>query len=269
MAVEKPTGCARFANISLDRYAHLWVDDEVEALHAEILTQVSSCEDLAHALRNRFFLESARRFFDRYPNGVLVNLAAGLSHHPLLLDESVTCIEVERSAVIELKREAFARWVKSGEIPAREIEWVGCDLNDPVAISKLAADFHRRFNGRPTYLLMEGLLFFLEHAAIDAIFREFACRLATGSQIGSVSYESWVTKTRPYRRLIEFFDRTLHERDAAYSIIEDDFYTALPGLQLIEKSDARQIVEEDPSLLGPVSDIDDMLIESLYVLERV
>lgn len=260
---------ARFASISLDQFAHLWVDDEIESLHAEILTHISNCEDLAHALRSRFFIQRTQRFFDAHPDGVFVNLAAGLSHYPLFLSKPVICIEVERPDVIDLKRKAFARWTDSGDIPSRAIEFITCDLDDSSAVSELANDLHRRLDSRPTYLLMEGLLFYLQRAAIDTIFDQIARRLPMGSRVGSVSFETWTTSTRPYQRLIEFFDRALHPQDAVYSVIDDDFYAALPGLRLIEKTNCAQMIGEEASLGLQREDIDEMLIESLYVLERI
>ncbi|MEM1370108.1 MAG: adenosine deaminase, partial [Cyanobacteria bacterium P01_H01_bin.15] len=95
---------SRKCRISKDRFAALWITEEIENWANKYVEKVGRTEILVHALRHRFFLECLQRFFDNTPNGAFINIGAGFTNYPYLITSQVDCCEIDTAVNINYKR---------------------------------------------------------------------------------------------------------------------------------------------------------------------
>lgn len=125
---------------------------------------------------DRLLAEAFRRGARR-----VVNLGAGLDARPyrLQLPPSLDWIEVDFPALISGKEKLLA-----GETPACPVRRIGLDLSDNGARRSLFAELAR--DGKPTVLLTEGLIAYLEPDKVTDLARDM--RAAAGFRFWIMDY---------------------------------------------------------------------------------
>ncbi|MBF0318367.1 MAG: class I SAM-dependent methyltransferase [Nitrospirae bacterium] len=101
---------ARLEALSGDIYAKLWVTEEAQRLWDEFSREVYPYDDVNLSLRHRFFLDHLRAFIGKYNNPLFVNVAAGLTSYPLLLDKPCRCVETDFPHVMDFKKDKILKW---------------------------------------------------------------------------------------------------------------------------------------------------------------
>ena len=117
----------------------------------------------------------------------IVLLGAGLDARAIRLDfpDDVTCYEVDRSSVHELK----TRLLKQAHLTARcERRVVVADLASSDWLAALQAQGWR--SDAPTCWIAEGLLIYLKPAPRDSLLRQLAAASAPGSRLGITATSS-------------------------------------------------------------------------------
>jgi O-methyltransferase involved in polyketide biosynthesis len=90
---------ARKVDVSQDIYAEHWVRpgsrERVRDLWDDFAREVYPHDDLELAVRNRYFFAHLLKLVHTSENPVFVNLGAGFTSYPFLLNQNIACIEVD------------------------------------------------------------------------------------------------------------------------------------------------------------------------------
>ncbi|SEL92483.1 Leucine carboxyl methyltransferase [Aquimarina amphilecti] len=254
-------------NISKDIYAKLWNNSKTEALIPSIMESVSKKEAILHSLRNRFFHESLQSFFDNNKGGTLINFGAGFSMYQFMLNDNVSTIEIDKKDIIEYKKSKINLWTKEGKLPKRNIQYLSLDFNldsEETMINSLK----KLITSQPTFIILEGVLFFLNQKITNKLFRVFKKIQNTNDIVGSVSYLPEIENTKVYKRLLNYFDSNNDTNDSFnHQTIPNSYYRNLDGYSLKKHIDEYNLSK----IYTPELDIKDknqILNENMYLLER-
>ncbi len=258
---------AMYPTVSLDKYARLWDIKKADKWVKKFVDEVSEKEPLTHSLRNRFFLEKIQQFIHENPTGVLVNFGAGLSMYPYLIDGLKEAVEIDYPNIVSFKKKHVAQWQSESKIPAIKTTYIGINY-EAGAKEKLRKKLIPAIAGRPCFILIEGVIFFLDQIIADELFALFGEVQKAGDQIGSVSYIPDIEKTAVFKRLIKFMKSTApSEEKFRYLNLSPDYYESLKNYRLVEHTDYCQTsARYAPEFT--LSDPDEILNEHLYILQR-
>jgi O-methyltransferase involved in polyketide biosynthesis len=176
-----------------------------------------------------------RSFCDRHPRAVVFNLACGLATNVerLGLDAQVTWIDADLPEVIDLRRRFFA------ETPHRHA--VEADLTDPSIFDRLFA----MAEGRPTLVLMEGVLYYLEPDDVRSVFE----RLGSAHERSGASCEIAFDMASPTGVLLSNANNTDTQRSGSEMKWGASGFEQLtawdPRLELLESSDHERFLPPD------------------------
>src|ERR1700720_912499 len=179
----------------------------------------------AVVLRSQWFAQTVRRFLEGHPDGMCINLGCGLD---LSFEEleavgegRFTWIDVDLPEVIAIRRQFFA------ETPRRRI--VAGDITDPQLFATIPWD-----SGRPAIVVAEGVLYFLQRAQVESLFRaqaEAADARRANLEIAfdyASPFGAWIVTRRPaHRQLGTTFQWTVHNPnelrrvDPRLEVVED------------------------------------------------
>jgi len=255
-------------SVSKDIYAKLWNNAKTEAIIPEILDSVSTDESILHSLRNRFFHESLQSFFSKNKGGVLINFGAGFSMYQFLLGADVHTIEIDKKDIIEYKKNQIEVWTEEGKLPERNTTYISFDFNHD-SEETMITELNRLINQQPIFIVLEGVLFFLDRKVTDKLFTVFKNIQSSGDVLGSVSYIPEIEHTDVYKRLLHYFDSHNNTNDSfAHQTIPTSYYTQIEGYRLVEHTDECKLSKlYTPNT--PLEDPNEILNEHLYLLERV
>lgn len=227
---------ARREDISQDTYARAWVTPEAEALWAELAAEVYPSDDVSSSLRNRFYLEHLRAFAARHDDPVFLGVASGFSDYPWLLGPEWRCVETDFPHIMAHKAARTAAWEADGSLPRRTVTFHGTDLARPDDVAALGSALPGWTAGRPTFVVMEGITYYLPKDSLDGLFAHFSAHLAPGSL---VAFEHWPpdAATWPvFARLEQYLTRRFGW-NVTYTLFDDAYVNALPGFEVMEATD--------------------------------
>lgn len=162
----------------------------------------------AVVLRSQWFGQTVRRFLERHPDGLCINLGCGLDASFEDLEEAgdgrFTWIDVDLPAVIAIRRRFFA------ESTRRRI--IAGDVTDSQLFASIPWD-----TGRPAIVVAEGVLFFLQRAQVESLFRAQADAADLRRAEVEIAFDyaspfgAWIVTRRPaHRQLGTTFSWTVH-----------------------------------------------------------
>lgn len=105
---------ARMVEISQDRYAKLWVSHTTQELWNDFADKVYAQDDRVVSLRTRYFLDHLNSFIGSFESPVFINIGAGFTSYPFLIQGSCKCIEIDYEHIIHYKRNRIANWQREG-----------------------------------------------------------------------------------------------------------------------------------------------------------
>ncbi len=227
---------ARQVALSGDTWAHLWVTPETQALWDELAREVYAHDDVSLSLRNRFYLTRLRAFVAAHPDPTFVNLGAGFTSYPQLVDARCHAVEVDLPAIVGAKQARVDAWVADGTLPRRRLDFFAADLMRPDDLARLATAL-RAWCAGPSFVLMEGLVYYLTRDVLAQVF----AMLAAAQQPGSiVAFEYWPTdaaRYAVYRRLGEYLARRFGRPDREYTLLDAAAVRAIAGYTVVATSD--------------------------------
>lgn len=257
---------ARQVALSGDEYAHLWVTPETQSLWDDLARAVYPHDDVSLALRNRFYLTRLRAFVAAHATPTFVNLGAGFTSYPQLVDARCRAVEIDLPGIVAHKRERTEAWVRAGTLPARSIEFFPADLMQPADLDRLATALAGWCAG-PSFVLMEGLVYYLSRAVLSRLF----ATLARVQQPGSLlAFEYWPTDAERYgvyRRLEAYLARRFGRATQGYTLLDATDVRAIAGYDVVETSDVAA-EERAHATTRVLQGIDDRLPIELVVLRR-
>lgn len=252
--------------VSKDRYAHLWSRPSIEDHANRYSASVSSYEPYAHCLRNRFFYDTVNQLMAQNSIEVLINFGCGFSMYPYLLEDSIHFIEIDKPDVVAYKKEMTTKWVKAGKLPHRNVSYVEADFN--LAQDYLYNQLITLKNGRKSFILLEGVLFFLGKQDTERLFDLFYKIQEPEEYLGSVSFIPQLEKQLVFKKLIDYVETNLEKNERfQFQTVSDDFYANLKGYELIDHQDTFSLsafYEPKRALYK-----EEVLNEHMYLLKKV
>ncbi len=252
--------------LSKDVHAHLWPTPRTKEYRKDYVTQVSAHEPFAHCLRNRFFLDYIARLTTDQGLDMLINFGCGFSMYPFLLPKTLEHIEIDMPNAIAFKKERIAHWQKTGVLPQRKITFLEADFNTDYA-AELKAKILGIKGTKRCFILLEGVLFFIDRTDTDVLFELFGQLQQEGDYLGSVSFPKEVEKSPAFKKLAAF---ALQRLDAnakfEYQTVEDYFYSTLDGYRLMEHEHTISLA----ALYVPEHSLKEaeVLNEHMYILKK-
>ena len=262
------TSAFRAANVELshDQYASLWLNENAQRWSQDYLDKVSTEEDSAHCLRNRYFMDRISALHAKGEIEVLINFGSGFSMYPYLLPETLINIEIDKPEVIEHKQNRTKEWQASTALPPRDIHYISVDFTTNFQ-GALREQLLKLIAGKSSFILLEGVLFFLEKKESDQLFEFFGSIQQTKGYVGSASFRPSLTKTTAWSSLMDYVGQeTTATEDTFRLTLEDDYYRARDGYQLKEVQDFFSLSAEYQH--QPKLEEDLILNECFYLLAR-
>ncbi len=260
---------ARQFPLSGDPYATLWVTKESEIWADEYAEKVGQTEILVHALRHRFFLKSLQQFLHKNPDGVFINIGAGFTNYPYLIDANIPCCEVDREVNVFFKQHKLAEFEQSVQLPKRNIHFLITDnLNNLESISHLALSLKEWVNHRPSFVLFEGVFFYLTFEAIKHFFKALVTLQQSGDRIGITCFRPEECNKLMFQRLVNYCHRDYQMRNFVPTTIAPQFYQQLDNYHLLQHHNYYQLADQYQSS-ETLSNPDEVLEEDVYLLEKI
>ena len=180
----------------------------------------------AVVLRSQWFGQTVRRFLESHPDGLCINLGCGLDasfeEMEAKGDGRFMWLDVDLPDVIAIRRRFFA------ENARRRI--IAGDITDSRLFASIPWD-----DGRPAIVVAEGVLFFLQRAQVESLFRaqaEAADARRANLEIAfdyASPFGAWIVTRRPaHRQLGTTFSWTVHSPSEVRSVD--------PRLEVVEDS---------------------------------
>ncbi len=254
-------------SLSKDYYSKLWNNKRTKIWVTDYLKEVSSEEAHAHCVRNRFFLEKIQQLIKEAKIDILINFGSGFSMYPFLLNESIEHIEIDKPDIIDYKKHKVSNWVQTGELPEREIHFLGVDFEEDYK-EELYTKIQKIKKNKRSFVLIEGVLFFLNKNQVDTLFGFFNEIQKQGDYLGSVSFNSTVKKTKAFLRLLNFFNERVSKTSKDdYLTLENNFYKEKSAYKIKEHKDYFMYSKELKSRINLKET--DILNENFYLLEKI
>jgi O-methyltransferase involved in polyketide biosynthesis len=221
-------------NISKDIYADLWVTHEAKSLWNNLAINVYPNDDLNISLRNRFYLEHLKKFIDENTDPVFVGIAAGFDNYPFLVGDNCTFIELDLPNIIKFKKNSVTRWMKEKKLPSRNITYLPIDLNQQEQRLILKEKLSQLIAGRPSFVMMEGVTYYLKIDVLTDIFRilkEVQCK-------DSITiFDYWKPDALKYpvmMKLKEHLDKEFGYQDDVWNLFDSLYIQKIKGFAEIE-----------------------------------
>jgi O-methyltransferase involved in polyketide biosynthesis len=249
--------------LSRDVYAKLWNNSRTNVLVKKYLDQVCLEEVSAHCLRNRFFLEE----IERLKPEVLINFGSGFSMYPFLLDESIINIEIDKKEIVDYKKEKIKEFQNQEKLPKRTIHFVGVDFSEDY-VEGLLKRIKAIKKNKISFILIEGVLFFLSRKDTDKLFDFFSVLQGKGDYIGSASFQKGLKKSEGFKKLLDFCNKEMVKTQASdWQTIEDDFYRESKSYELINHQDYFSLSQKYNNEVKLEKDL--ILNENFYILKKI
>lgn len=253
-------------SLSQDYYAKLWYNEKAELILKDYLSKVSTEEVQTHCIRNRYFLEQLKGLITEHKIEVLINFGAGFSMYPFLLEQNITHIEIDKPEVVDYKKLQVDQWISENKLPQRHINFIGVDFSTDYR-DDLIAEINDLKGNKSCFILLEGVLFFLNRSESEKLFEVFSTIQQSKDYIGSVSYTNEVHKTKAYKRLLKYANKELDDAsDNGLQTVENSFYENLESYQLIDHQDYFSCSKQFNNT--PQSEATHILNEHFYILQK-
>jgi O-methyltransferase involved in polyketide biosynthesis len=253
-------------DLSQDYFAKLWRNTKSDKWIKKYLDLVSSEETNTHCLRNRYFLDTIKKLVDDNDVEVLINFGCGFSMYPFLLDERLIHIEIDKPEIIDYKKSKLMNWQKTNTLPKRNIHFIAVDFSEDYKQDLLTKIFSIK-NNKPCFILIEGVLFFLDRKETDMLFDFFNMIQKPGDFIGSVSFQDTLKESLAFRKLMAFLNQIVSKtKESDYQTIADDYYRSQPTYQLIDHQDYFSLSAKYGNVIQ--LNKEEILNENFYLLKK-
>lgn len=252
--------------LSQDPFAKLWNNHKTEQWVEDYLEQVSSEETLTHCLRNRYFLDQIKKLVATNKIEVLINFGCGFSMYPFLLDENLVNIEIDKPETMDYKEKKIKDWQKNNILPKRNIQFIGVDFSKDYQQGLLTKIRSIKQN-KPCFILIEGVLFFLNRKDTDSLFSFFNDIQNQGDFVGSASFPEETINTLAFKKLLSFINTKVSKTGAEdYQTIPDEYYQTRPAYELIDHQDYFSLSKRYGNTVRLKKEL--ILNENFYLLEK-
>ena len=254
-------------DLSQDNFAKLWENNKTEQWVAEYLDHVSSEETYTHCLRNRYFLNTIKKLVAGGEVEVLINFGSGFSMYPFLLDEHIIHVEIDKPEIVDYKMDKIDYWQRNYILPKRNIHFIGVDFSTDYKES-LLSKINTIKGTKSSFILIEGVLFFLSRTETNGLFKFFDVIQNSGDYVGSASFQDTLKNSLAFKNLLKFFNQKVAKTSKNdYQTIEDKYYKSLANYNLIDHQDYYSLSSQYANKIGNNRDL--ILNENFYLLRKL
>jgi O-methyltransferase involved in polyketide biosynthesis len=232
---------ARLESLSGDRYAKFWVTEETKHLWEELEEEVYPYDHINLSLRNRFYLERIREFVNEHNDSVFVNMAAGFTSYPFLINTPCRCIETDYPHIINFKKEKVEQWQQDGIFPERSVEFYPLDMENPGQLQDFEKSIAAWCAEKPTIVIMEGITYYLSTGTIERLFSYYAKYLVEGSL---VVCDFWGPDSNDYpviQRVRKYLSRVSRGPVKPFTYIDINYFREIRGFSVVEHKDIAEL----------------------------
>jgi O-methyltransferase involved in polyketide biosynthesis len=246
----------------------LWVSPETIHLWDDFAENVYPHDDLELALRCRFFLEKLQSFVKENANPIFINIAAGFTSYPFLIEPPCPCIEVDYPHVLDFKSSQFKKWQEEGILPKREIEFFPTDLKNASNLSDLRKAVSSCIDEQPSYILMEGITYYLDIPILKKLLEMFRYSQVKGSLVAFDFWKPDIVHHPVFIELEKYFAERFGFEARTYNLFDADFISSIEGYEIVEITDvAKQ--EKIYCTSEVLQDYENILVENYAVLRKI
>lgn len=224
---------ARRVGLSKDRYASLWVTESTRRLWDDFTSEVYPHDEIELGLRNRFFLERLGSFVESHSAPAFINIGAGFTSYPFLIDKQIPCVEVDYPHVAAFKRSRVEQMTADGILPPRRVEFAACDLTSLEDRRALALTL-KEYAGTPTFILMEGLTYYLSRDLLEELLGMTRAVQIDGSALAFDFWEPENAYSPVFLRFEKFFAKRFGVKESKYNFVDQGFVASIEGYRVAE-----------------------------------
>lgn len=253
-------------NLSQDNFAKLWQNPKTEQWIEKYLEKVSSEETFTHCLRNRYFLDKIKYLVENQEVEVLINFGSGFSMYPFLLNDKLINIEIDKPEIVDYKKGKIKKWQKENILPKRNIHFIGVDFSESYK-EDLLSKINSITDNKSSFILVEGVLFFLDKEETDNLFDFFNILQNSEDYIGSASFQETIKETIAFKNLLNFFNQSVSKTSANdYQTIPDEYYSSNKNYRLIDHQDYFSLSKKYGNRINQDKEL--ILNENFYLLKK-
>lgn len=253
-------------SLSKDGFSKLWNNSKTKVWVDDYLSEVSSEEVHTHCVRNRFFLDQIKSLYQNKEIETVINFGAGFSMYPFLLDDKLQHIEIDKPDIIQYKKSQIEKWMQLEKLPKRKICFLGVDFSTNYK-EELFEKLKSLVQKKSTFILLEGVIFFLNLKETDDLFDFFKSIQSKGDYIGSVSYQNNVKDSIAFEKLLLFFNKKLAKTTKDdYLTLNTNYYKEKEAYKLIMQEDYFSYSKHTKNEVQ--QNKEEILNESFYLLQK-
>ncbi|MDR6300130.1 class I SAM-dependent methyltransferase [Mesonia maritima] len=253
-------------NLSQDHFAKLWENLKTTKWINEYLELVSAEEPFTHCLRNRYFLETLQDLIEQQEIEVVINFGSGFSMYPFLLHEKIIHIEIDKPEIVDYKKKKIEEWENEHKIPKRNIHFMGVDFSKDYQ-KELLSEIQSIKRNKSTFILIEGVLFFLTRAETNKLFDFFNSIQENGDYLGSASFQETIKETQAFENLLRFFNQKVSKTtEDDYQTIQDNYYHSIKNYKVIDHQDYFSLSKKYKHRINQPKEL--ILNENFYLLKK-
>ena len=252
--------------LSKDIYAKFWMNNKSREFVSKYLKEVSSLENDLLSLRNRFFLEQLKSFFELNKNSTLINLGAGFSNYPFLLNPNHRYCEVDTSEIINVKIHKLSEFQNKGIFPKRDITFIESNLNKKDGLDKFKKILKKWIGDSLSFVLAEGLIYYLSNDNIKKLFEIIHEIQTPKSRIGIISWPPKFKKFPVFKRFCNFVINNMDEKSNKYTFHNPNEFKKLKNYKLIKQTNYIQLAKQYGIKLPKDGDF---FWEDFFILEKI
>ena len=253
-------------SLSKDIYAKYWMTDRTRQFVNDYLKEVSPVENDLISIRNKFFLEELKSFLKYNKNSVFINLGAGFSDYPFLLRSNSRFCEVDCPEIIKVKINRISEFEKKGIFPKRDITFFESNLNNNNYLNKLKKMLKNWIKNSLSFVLIEGLIYYLSNENVAKIFEMIHEIQAPHSRLGIISWPPKIKKYPVFNRFCNFAAKTMGEKPNKYIFHNPNELKNLSGYKLVKQTNYIKLAKNYGVVLP--SD-NDFFWEDFFILEKI
>lgn len=257
---------ARNPSLSLDRYAHLWVNDRTKEICRTYDEEVYPDDEVALGLRNRFFLNLIEDFFEKSHEGVFVNLGAGFTNYPFLVNSLIDAVEVDLPHVISYKKKKLEEFESSAAIPDRSVNLLDADFNNISSVHELEKKLTNYVDKRRSFFLLEGLTYYLKNSSFNLLIRTITRIQDSDSILAMDFWPPHLENHRTCKRFRDFLEKRLNYKNESYNFIEPSLLKQISEYKIIQLTDV--LHQQEKWLQKPILNNEYGVLDSYVVLQK-
>jgi O-methyltransferase involved in polyketide biosynthesis len=165
-----------------------------------------------------------------------------LTSYPFLLKNPCDCLEIDDQHLVSFKQENLRTWQNQGKLPLRNLSFFAADLHNPGDLDRVKQTLKSTIQERPSYVLMEGITYYLDLTVIQQIL-DILGQYQTSSSIFACDFWTPDMINNPaFLKLETYFVERFGYGTNHYTFLEPTWFNSLKSYQVLALTD---VVEQE------------------------